>query len=82
MGSNLCRELPQQIVGCLINDFTVCMSLAYTLELLTIYGIKAFYMQSLGNLNFILNVVYYSYQFMFKVILCFALFKYRNLRDS
>lgn len=52
MISNLAREMPKSLVGCLINDFTVCISLAYTLELLIIYGIKVFYMQSLGNKNF------------------------------
>jgi hypothetical protein len=41
--------MPKALVGCLINDFTICMSLAYALELLTIYGIKVFYLQSLGN---------------------------------
>lgn len=45
----MAREMPKQLVGCLISDFTICMSLSYALELLTIYGIKAFYMQSLGN---------------------------------
>ncbi|XP_025417703.1 uncharacterized protein LOC112688631 isoform X2 [Sipha flava] len=45
--SNVAREMPKALVGCLINDFTICMSLAYALELLTIYGIKVFYLQSL-----------------------------------
>ncbi|XP_050438212.1 Fanconi anemia group M protein [Adelges cooleyi] len=43
--SNNARQMPKSLVGCLINDFTVCMSLAYALELLTIYGIKVFYLQ-------------------------------------
>lgn len=41
--------MPKSLAGCLINDFTICISLAYTLELLLIYGIKVFYLQSLGN---------------------------------
>lgn len=41
--------MPKPLTGCLINDFTVCMSLAYALELLVIYGIKVFYLQTLGN---------------------------------
>ncbi|XP_050061729.1 uncharacterized protein LOC114118970 isoform X1 [Aphis gossypii] len=45
--SNIAREMPKSLVGCLINDFTICMSLAYALELLTIYGVKVFYLQSL-----------------------------------
>lgn len=49
MASNIAREMPKSLVGCLINDFTICMSLAYALELLTIYGIKVFYLQSLGK---------------------------------
>ncbi|XP_025198316.1 uncharacterized protein LOC112596753 [Melanaphis sacchari] len=45
--SNIARDMPKSLVGCLINDFTICMSLAYALELLTIYGVKVFYLQSL-----------------------------------
>lgn len=41
--------MPKSLIGCLINDFTICMSLAYALELLTIYGVKVFYLQSLGT---------------------------------
>lgn len=45
--SNIARDMPKSLIGCLINDFTICMSLAYALELLTIYGVKVFYLQSL-----------------------------------
>ncbi|XP_060856666.1 uncharacterized protein LOC132934371 isoform X2 [Metopolophium dirhodum] len=45
--SNNARDMPKSLIGCLINDFTICMSLAYALELLTIYGVKVFYLQSL-----------------------------------
>lgn len=34
---------------CIINDFDICMSLAFVLELLIIYGVKVFYLKSLGN---------------------------------
>lgn len=47
--SNNARDMPKSLTGSLINDFTICMSLAYALELLTIYGVKVFYLQSLGN---------------------------------
>ncbi|XP_050531446.1 Fanconi anemia group M protein [Daktulosphaira vitifoliae] len=49
--SNMAREMPKALVGCLINDFTICMSLAYALELLTTYGIKVFYLQLLELLE-------------------------------
>ncbi|XP_022171575.1 uncharacterized protein LOC111034597 isoform X2 [Myzus persicae] len=45
--SNNARDMPKSLIGSLINDFTICMSLAYALELLTIYGVKVFYLQSL-----------------------------------
>lgn len=47
--SHMAREMPKHLVGSIINDFNICMSLAYALELLIIYGVKVFYLQSLGN---------------------------------
>ncbi|XP_014274133.1 DEAD-box ATP-dependent DNA helicase Fancm [Halyomorpha halys] len=37
------RGVPPSVVGNLISDFTVCMSLAHSLELLQTYGLRAFY---------------------------------------
>lgn len=59
--------MPKSLVGCLINDFTVCMSFAYALELLTIYGIKVFYLQSLGNSRLLSEEAFYN----FILCLCF-----------
>lgn len=37
------RGMSSAVVGSLICDFTICMSLAHSLELLEIYGLRAFY---------------------------------------
>jgi len=66
--SNIVRDMPKSLVGCLINDFTICMSLAYALELLTIYGVKVFYLQSLGNLNIGCLINYMTFYALFLVL--------------
>ncbi|KAK9504022.1 hypothetical protein O3M35_010465 [Rhynocoris fuscipes] len=37
------RNIPSSVLGSLICDFTVCMSLAHSLELLQTYGLRAFH---------------------------------------